>query len=288
MDNLLSNISQALSKNEEVILITIVEVSENIETLESFDLIVGKKRLLLASGITINSLGDSNLDLAVDREAHFHFYQQNITTLSLWTNKFESPDNAEFVENIKLKQTPKIRIAIEVIRPQPCLLICGAGHIARALTQLGVVLGFRAIVIDDRAEFANRGYFPDPSTELQAEAFEQAIKSTNFSANMAVVIVTRGHKHDEGCLRLLLNSTTNYIGMIGSRRRVTVVKEKLLEEGFSLTQLSKIYAPIGLDIGAKTPEEIALAILAEIVLVRNRGKSVVDSSPLSRQYKHNN
>ncbi|KAF0235426.1 MAG: XshC-Cox1-family protein [bacterium] len=192
MDNLLLHISQALSKDEEVVLLTIVAISEKPEELENLNLVVGKKRLLLVNGITINSLGDPNLDLAVDREAHFHFHKQKVTTLSLWTDKFESPDNAEFVESIKLKQTPKIQIAIEVIRPQPCLLICGAGHIARALTQLGVVLGFRAIVIDDRAEFANRDYFPDPSTELRAEAFDQAMKSINLSANMSVVIVTRG------------------------------------------------------------------------------------------------
>ena len=105
---------------------------------------------------------------------------------------------------------------------------------------------------------------------------------------MAIVIVTRGHKHDEDCLRLLLDSPSNYIGMIGSRRRVTVVKERLQNEGFSEAQLSKLYAPIGLDIGAKTPEEIALTILAEIVLVRNRGRDVLDSNPLSRKHNKSN
>lgn len=283
MDDLLLQISQALIKDEEVILLTIVKVSKEID---DPNLVVGKKRLILANGSKINTFGDPNLDLAIDKEAYFH--QPNINTLSLWTDQFKSPDNIDFVENVKLNQAPKIQIAIEIIRPQPCLVICGAGHIARALTQLGIILGFRAIVIDDRVEFANRTYFPDPSTELKAEAFEQAIKSIKFSNNMAVVIVTRGHKHDEDCLRLLLNYTPLYIGMIGSRRRIAVVKEKLHKEGFSLLELSKLYAPIGLDIGAKTPEEIALTILAEIVLVRNRGKNIVDSSPLSRQSKDNN
>lgn len=280
MDILFSHISQALKNDEEVILLTLVEVSEEAA---STNLIVGKKRLLLSDGDSVDSLGNEVLDLAVDKEVLFH--KQKINTLSLWTDKFLSPENATFVEDVKNKISPKVRITIEIIRPQPCLLICGAGHIARALTQLGIILGFRAIVIDDRAEFANRDYFPHPSTELRAEAFEQAIKSINISSNMSLVIVTRGHKYDEDCLRLLLGSKANYIGMIGSRRRVTVVKEKLLAEGFSLEHLSKMYAPIGLDIAAKTPEEIALTILAEIVLVRNRGKDVVSCYPLSRDYK---
>ncbi|MBI4851944.1 MAG: XdhC family protein [Acidobacteria bacterium] len=279
MDILLSYINQALANDEEVILVTIIETSKE----PDFNLKVGQKRLLLANGTAINSLGEPNLDLAIDREISFR--KQNITTLSLWTDKFQSLDNSDFVKDIKNKKSPKVRIAIEIIRPQPYLLICGAGHIARALTQLGRVLGFRSIVIDDREEFANRNYFSEPSIELKAEAFEQAIKSINISPSMSIVIVTRGHKYDEDCLRLLLGSKASYIGMIGSRRRIVVVKEKLLLEGFSLEQLSKIYAPIGLDIGARTPEEIALTILAEIVLVRNRGERVVDCHPLSRLAK---
>jgi xanthine dehydrogenase accessory factor len=117
--------------------------------------------------------------------------------------------------------------------------------------------------------------------ELHALPFEQAIARIKVTENMAVVIVTRGHKHDEDCLRLLLNTPAQYIGMIGSRRRVAVVFEKLESEGFTGEQIDRIYAPIGLDIGARTPEEIALAILSEIILIRNRGKEKDDSGPLS-------
>lgn len=283
MNDLLKHIHEALSNDEKVILITIIEADPKI----SFpNITVGNKLLLLANKTKVNSLGSFELDLAIEKEICFQ--EQKTDTQSLWTDKFQSPDNKHFIENIKLGLFPRIRIAIEIISPQPCLLICGAGHIARALTQLGLVLGFRAIVIDDRAEFANPSYFPDSSIKLYAEAFEQAIKKIKLSPNMAIVIVTRGHKHDEDCLRLLLDSPSNYIGMIGSRRRVTVVKERLQNEGFSEVQLSKLYAPIGLDIGAKTPEEIALTILAEIVLVRNRGRDVLDSNPLSRKHNKSN
>lgn len=278
MDNLLAEINQAMKKDEQVILLTVVAVDPIVT---NPNVLIGNKRLLLVDK-TIGSLGDSTLDIALDKEARFHSLNQHIDTLALWTDKLTSEKNTSFVENVKISAAPKVRILIEIIRPQPCLVICGAGHIARALTQLGIILGFRSIVIDDRIEFANRSYFPSDSVELRAEDFVSAIKSINFSLNMSVVIVTRGHKHDEDCLRELLGVDLGYIGMIGSRRRITVVKEKLLSEGFSAKQLAKLYAPIGLDIGARTPEEIALTILAEIVLVRNRGRNIVDCSPLSR------
>lgn len=277
MDSLLLHINQALKNDEEVILLTLVEVSKE-NDLPS--LLVGNKRLILSNGDKIGTLGEQILDLAIDKEALF--YKEKSSTISLWTDNLKCPENIDFVEDVKNRNFPKVRVAIEIIRPQPCLLICGAGHIARALTKLGTILGFRSIVIDDRVEFANRDYFPDLETELKALPFEDAVKSTNLSSNMSVVIVTRGHKHDEDCLRLLLGSKAGYIGMIGSRRRIIVVKEKLLEERFTKEELSKIYAPIGLDIGAKTPEEIALAILAEIVLIRNREKNITDCHPLSR------
>jgi xanthine/CO dehydrogenase XdhC/CoxF family maturation factor len=277
MDSLLLHINQALKNDEEFILVTLVQVSDE-NSLSS--LILGNKRLILNNGDKIGTLGEQTLDLAIDKEALFS--KEKSSTISLWTDNLKSPENVDFVENVRTRVFPKVRVAIEIIRPQPSLLICGAGHIARALTKLGTILGFRSIVIDDRVEFASRDYFPDLDTELKALAFQDAIESITLSQNMSVVIVTRGHKHDEDCLRLLLGSKAGYIGMIGSRRRIIVVKEKLLEEGFTKEELSKIYAPIGLDIGAKTPEEIALAILAEIVLVRNRGKNTTDSHPLSR------
>ncbi len=278
-NDLLLQINQTLSKDKAAILLTIISV-DFLPT--NSNIAIANKRLLLSDGKTTGSLGDSDLDSALEKEIQLHHNNQSINTVTLWTDKLQAIDNADFVSNVKLNKAPKVRVLIEFLRPQPSLLICGAGHIARALTQLATILGFRVIVIDDRVEFAHRDYFPNPSVELKAESFEQAIKSIDITSNMSVVIVTRGHKHDEDCLRLLLNLPVQYLGMIGSRRRITVVKEKLKEEGFALDQLAKLYAPIGLDIGAKTPEELALTILAEIVLVRNRGLEARTCHPLSR------
>ncbi|MBN8721418.1 MAG: XdhC family protein [Acidobacteria bacterium] len=278
-NDLLLQLNQTLSKDKTAILLTII----SIDSLPSnSNISIANKRLLLNDGKTIGSLGDSSLDLAIEKEIQLYGNNSSINTITLWTDKLQNIDNADFVSNVKINKSAKVRILIEFLRPQPSLLICGAGHIARALTQLATVLGFRVTVIDDRVEFAHRDYFPDPNVELKAEGFEQAIKSIDINSNMSVVIVTRGHKHDEDCLRLLLNLPIQYLGMIGSRRRVTVVKEKLKEEGFCADQLAKLYAPIGLDIGAKTPEELALTILAEIVLVRNRGLEAITCHPLSR------
>ncbi|MFY9226016.1 MAG: XdhC family protein [Blastocatellia bacterium] len=278
-NDLLLQINKALSKDKTAILLTIISVDF---LPANSNIAIANKRLLLSDGKTTGSLGDSNLDSALEKEIQLYHNNQSINTVTLWTDKLQAIDNVDFVSNVKLNKAPKVRVLIEFLRAQPSLLICGAGHIARALTQLATILGFRVIVIDDRVEFAHRDYFPNPSVELKAESFEQAIKSIDITSSMSAVIVTRGHKHDEDCLRLLLNLPVQYLGMIGSRRRITVVKEKLKEEGFALDQLAKLYAPIGLDIGAKTPEELALTILAEIVLVRNRGLEARTCHPLSR------
>lgn len=277
-NDLLLQISQALSKEKSAILLTIISIDF---LPDNSNIAIANKRLLVMNEEAKGSLGDIDLDLAIDRELTLYKTSQT-NTITLWTDKLQAIDNVDFVNNVKLKNAPKVRILIESLHPQPSLLICGAGHIARALAQLAIILGFHITVIDDRAEFAHRDYFSDPKIQLKAEPFETAIKSINISSSTSVVIVTRGHKHDEDCLRLLLSSKAQYLGMIGSRRRVTVVKEKLKEEGFCADQLAKLYAPIGLDIGAKTPEELALTILAEIVLVRNRGLEAMTCHPLSR------
>lgn len=278
MDQYLTLINQALAQDQQVALITVVEISANASKIT-----VGSKLLCLAANQHWGTLGNLALDQAARIEATFHQQRANNDTITLWTDKLQAPANAAFSAAVAQDSSLKVRLAIEILRPQPYLLICGAGHIARALTQLGLIVGFKAIVIDDRAEFAHRNYFPDPRIELKVSDFKTALQATLISASMAVIIVTRGHKHDEACLRLVLDSPAHYIGMIGSHRRVMVVREKLQAEGFNNEQISRIYAPIGLDIGARTPEEIALAILAEVILVRNRGQNVIESSPLRYQ-----
>jgi xanthine dehydrogenase accessory factor len=163
------------------------------------------------------------------------------------------------------------RLLFEIARPPLELIICGGGHVGRAVADAARLLDFRITVIDDRADFASRERFPDARVRLIADDFDAALRSIKITPSSHVVIVTRGHKHDEMCLRAVIDSPARYVGMIGSRRRTTTIRAMLRRDGASDELLRRVRAPIGLDIGAETPEEIALSILAEVVLVRRGG-----------------
>ncbi|MCX5987449.1 MAG: XdhC family protein, partial [Chloroflexi bacterium] len=135
---------------------------------------------------------------------------------------------------------------------------------------LGAVLDYEVTVIDDRARFATRERFPGAHAIL-VDDFSRAIESLEITPWTYLVLVTRGHEHDEATLQRVAGSSARYIGMIGSKRRVLVVFDRLKRAGVDETLLSKVYAPIGLDLGGRAPTEIALAIMAEIVNVRRRG-----------------
>lgn len=163
------------------------------------------------------------------------------------------------------------RLLFEISRPPLELIVCGGGHVGQAVARAARFLGFEVTVIDDRAEFAAREKFPDPAIRLIADDFVAGLRSLKITPAAHLVIVTRGHRHDEICLREVIGKPARYLGMIGSRRRTTTIREHLRREGIGAEQLRRVHAPIGLDIGAQTPEEIALSILAEIVLVRRGG-----------------
>lgn len=151
------------------------------------------------------------------------------------------------------------------------LYIFGAGHVGRAVALAGALVGYNVTVIDDRAEFASRDWLPDPRIRLVVRDFDSAIKTLDLGFNDACVIVTRGHQFDELCLRSLLKYKTSYLGMIGSKRRVLSIFSRLRSEGFMEEDFSRVHAPIGLTIGARSPQEIAIAILAEIIAEINKG-----------------
>lgn len=168
-------------------------------------------------------------------------------------------------------ESARLRMMLELVRREPALVICGAGHIGQALAPLARWLGFEVIVVDDRAQYASRQFFPDENIHLIVKPYAEALQSLKITPSTHIVIVTRGHKHDENCLRTSLRSPARYIGMIGSARRVITVFRRLLDEGFPPEAIQRVHAPIGLDIGARTPAEIALSILAEIIWVEHGG-----------------
>jgi len=149
------------------------------------------------------------------------------------------------------------------------LVILGGGHIAKPLVEFGSKCGFSVFVTDDRPSFANIERFPDAKKVL-CESFDRCFPLLNINSSTFVVIITRGHRHDMDCLRQTLNFKPAYIGMIGSKRRVAGVKKQLIDEGFSRDKLDAVRAPIGLDIGAVTPEEIAVSILSEAIMYKRK------------------
>ena len=183
----------------------------------------------------------------------------------------ELSGGAREVEMETSERVKGLRLLFEISRPPLELVICGGGHVGQAVARAGRLLDFVVTLIDDRADFASREKFPDPGVRLIADDFTMALRSLKIVPVTHIVIVTRGHKHDELCLREVIDKPARYIGMIGSRRRTTTIREHLRREGVAAESLRRIHAPIGLDIGAQTPEEIALSILAEIVLVRRGG-----------------
>jgi xanthine dehydrogenase accessory factor len=165
------------------------------------------------------------------------------------------------------------RVLFERIGPAPHVVVCGAGHVGASLARLAHAVGYRVTLIDDRAEFVMRERFPETAIELVAavswtDAVREAIGK---GRGVAVAVVTRGHNEDEECLRAVVAALPDYVGMIGSRRRTNIVLDRLRETGVADSLLREVRAPVGLDIGAVAPEEVALAILAEIIAERRGG-----------------
>lgn len=163
------------------------------------------------------------------------------------------------------------RLFLDPISGAQRLVIAGAGHIAQPLAALGSTLGFHVTVIDDRASFANRERFPS-ADQIVVRAFAAAIEALTLDRHCYLVSVTRGHSFDEEVIRTALqHSRGAFIGMIGSRRRVKATLERIAESGVSQELLDQVHAPLGMDIAAETPEEIAVSIIAEIVRERRSG-----------------
>jgi xanthine dehydrogenase accessory factor len=162
-------------------------------------------------------------------------------------------------------------IFIEPVLPPALLYIFGAGHVSVNLYKVARGAGFDVTVIDDRAAYASRERFPD-AKEVIAEDFEQAMAKITAQESSYIVIVTRGHRDDMRVLRWAVQTRARYIGMIGSKRKTISIFRELTKEGTPAHLFERVHAPVGLDIGAITPEEIAVAITAELIAVRRRSE----------------
>jgi len=224
---------------------------------------VGSKLLVAESGETTGDLGDVSLSTAATGfAATFLESREEARTFRV----------AEFAPELVAQADTKI--LFERIQPEPRIVICGAGHVGAALAKLASFAGYRTTVIDDRPEFVTRERFPDQLIELSAaDGWAEGVrKAIGTGAGVSVAVVTRGHSEDEECLRSVMATNPDYVGLIGSKRRTNIVLDRLRATGVDESNLMKVRAPVGLDIGAVTPEEVALAILAEIVAERRGGE----------------
>ena len=231
---------------------------------------VGAKLLVRDSGEIVGSLGNTELDEAVARHA---------PTFMRTRDEARAIKLRDFAPDAPLAE---MKILFERVEAEPRLVIAGAGHVGASLARLGASVGYQVTLIDDRAEFVDRKQFAGASEQgielVAADDWQRAVRDAiGNGRGVSVAIVTRGHKQDEECLRAAIESKPDYVGMIGSKRRTNIVLDKLREEGADENELKKVRAPIGLDIGAVSPEEVALSILAEIVAERRGG----EGAPLS-------
>lgn len=162
-------------------------------------------------------------------------------------------------------------IYIEPIVPTPKVFIFGGGHISLFVARISAMAGFQVAVIDDRPQFASKERFPE-ADEVIAEEFPFALPKLKANRSSYLVIVTRGHAYDQEVLEWAVHTEAKYIGMIGSRRKIQTVYNSLKEKGMAAEKFQRVHAPIGLNIGALTPEEIAVAIVAEMIQERRKGK----------------
>jgi len=167
-------------------------------------------------------------------------------------------------------------IALPILSRSP-LYVFGAGHVSQDICRIASIVNFDVTVIDDRPDYSNAERFPDACRTIVGD-FNTAFNSLSFSGSEYVVIVTRGHQHDAFVLELALKRPARYVGMIGSRRKTAMIFEHLKSKGFDSSLLARVFAPIGLDIGAETPEEIAVSVVAELIRVRNKPDAEQDLS----------
>lgn len=261
-------IDDVLDQGAAAVLITVINLPEG----KAAGLRIGSKLLTPQSGKRVGTLGARELDEAVARHS-VAFLSLRDEAKAFKVEDFTT-DNPEF---------HGVQLLFERIEAEPRLVIAGAGHVGASLARLAALVGYRVTLVDDRPEFISRDLFDSPSEQsidlVLAESWADSMRTaTAGRRSVSVAIVTRGHKQDEDCLRAAVSSNPFYVGMIGSKRRINIVLDKLREEGTNEEQLKKVRAPIGLDIGAVSPEEVALAILSEIVAERRGGSGASLSS----------
>ena len=264
MDDIYEAITRLRRLGEKAVLATIVSTRGSAPRKE------GAKMLVHADGRIVGTVGGGSLENQVHREA-LKLIEKNESQLM----HFELTNEDASKEGMVCGGT--VDVFLDPIHSSPILFIFGGGHISLTLARIGKMVGFRIVVIDDRSEFANAERFPE-ADETMAGELSSILPKLDINGSSYIVIVTRGHQHDAQVLEWAVTTQAAYVGMIGSRKKIHTIFSYLKSKGITQEQLDRVHSPIGLAIGAETPEEIAVSIVAELIQVRHASE---DSSLLS-------
>jgi xanthine dehydrogenase accessory factor len=265
-------VADALERGEPAALVTVVS------TLGSTPQRVGAKMLVFADGRIVGTIGGG----CYENDA-FWKAREAITNRRPQLVHYELSD--DFAQETGLICGGQMDVYIEPIEPSPELYVIGAGHVGFHLARLAHEVGFRVHVVDDREKFANAERFP-AAQEVVAEDIPTWLARTTLPPHAYVVIVTRGHTNDLEALRALAPRDLRYLGLIGSRAKVARIYDELTAHATPEEALAHVHAPIGLDIGAVTPEEIAVSILAELIAVKHGKLKSRDATELSMRWNN--
>ena len=264
-----SAVLRALEQGEAAALVTIVAARGSTPQR------VGARMLVYADGQTVGTIGGGCYENDAAGKA-----RGIIRTRKAQVVRYELND--EVAEEQGLICGGQMDVFIEPLDPSPHLYVVGAGHVSQHVAAIAHDVGFKVHVVDDRSKFANAARFPD-ADDVIVEPIPEWLAGADLSPAAYIVVVTRGHRHDFEALRALAGRTFRYVGMIGSRAKVTRIRTALEEAGMDRDWLAAVRAPIGLRIGAVTPEEIAVSIVAELVAVRRGAIAEPDTAGLSMQ-----
>jgi len=247
-------VAEALKRGDQAALVTIIRAQGSTPQR------VGAKMLVFPDGRTVGTIGGG----CYENEA-FWKARTAIETRQPVIAKYELAD--DIAEDSGLICGGQMEVYIEPLEPAPTLYLVGAGHVSYHLGRAAHAVGFRLHVIDDREKFANAERFPD-AEEIVVDSIPEWLTQAELPVHAFAVILTRGHRHDLDALRALVPKQLRYLGLIGSRAKVARIYEALETEGVPPEQLRHVHAPVGLDLGAVTPQEIAVSILAELIGVK--------------------
>ena len=264
---MLSAAAEALGRGEAVALVTVVRANGSTPQR------AGAKMLVFADGRTIGTIGGG----CYENEARL---KARDAILSGKQALLHFNLNDDFAQENGLVCGGQMDIHVDPLLPSPRLYIIGAGHVGWHLAKVAADAAFRIHVVDDREKFANRERFP-AADDIAVEPIADWLHRADLPASAYAVIVTRGHQNDLDAMRALAARDLKYLGLIGSRAKIARIRTALIDEGMPPECLDRVHAPIGLDIGAVTPAEIAISILAELIAVRrgvDTGRSLVRRS----------